>query len=98
MSEIDREPPRTHILGGFCASRRRSLAAELPPEKLVQQISTAEAAHLAGVKISTIRKWVQRGHLPVADRDLRGRPLFKWIDVAKAEHATRVHAHRSYAA
>ena len=66
-------------------------------------LSTADASHHAGVTVAAIRKWVQRGHLEVAARDGRGRPMFRWIDVAKAEHFTRARAnrkygHRSYAA
>lgn len=70
----------------------------IPTEKLHSLISTADASRLAGVKVETIRKWVQRDHLAVAKRDVRGRPLFRWIDVAKAEHATRGHARRTFVA
>ncbi len=59
-------------------------------------LSTAAAAYHAGVSVAAIRKWVQRGHLEVAERDARGRPLFRWIDVAKAEYHTRVRANRKY--
>lgn len=71
------------------------MPSDLPIDQL---ITTADASYCAGVTVAAIRKWVQRGHLPVADRDPRGRPLFRWIDVAKAEHATREHARRTYAA
>lgn len=69
------------------------MSSELPIERL---LSTADASCHAGVRVATIRKWVQRGHLDVAMRDGRGRPFFRWIDVAKAEHATREHANRLY--
>lgn len=57
-------------------------------------ISTTDAANLAGVSVAAIRKWVQRGHLEVVARDKLGRPLFRWLDVAKAERLTRDHARR----
>ncbi len=53
-----------------------------------------EAARRAKVKPGTVRQWVARGHLPVADRDDRGRLLFNPVDVAKAEFKTREHARR----
>lgn len=71
------------------------MSLDLPIEML---LTTADASSHASVKVETIRKWVQRGHLAVAQRDGRGRPLFRWIDVAKAEHATRKHARRTFAA
>lgn len=63
---------------------------------LESHITQADASSYAGVSVATIRKWVQRGHLPVACRDGLGRPLYRWIDVAKAEHATRERARRRY--
>jgi predicted site-specific integrase-resolvase len=50
----------------------------------------------AGVYVepNTIRVWVHRGHLPVADR-VGGRLRFRPLDVARAEYATREHARRS---
>jgi predicted site-specific integrase-resolvase len=74
------------------------LTAPLPTNVIESRISTADASCLAGVSVATIRKWVQRGHLEVACRDGLGRPLFRWIDVAKAERATRDRARRTYAA
>lgn len=53
-----------------------------------------EAARRAKVKPGTIRQWVARGHLSVADRDVRGRLLFSPVDVARAEFKTREHARR----
>lgn len=52
-----------------------------------------EAAEHAKVKPGTIRQWVNRGHLPVAER-LNGRLRFKPLDVARAEFKTREHARR----
>lgn len=65
---------------------------------LESHITQADASSYAGVSVATIRKWVQRGHLPVACRDGLGRPLYRWIDVAKAERLTRDHARRKFAA
>ncbi len=63
-------------------------------------LTTAEAAKLCRVKPVTIRLWVHRGHLDYA-RDAAGEPLtrdglrvFRQLDVARAEHATREHAGR----
>lgn len=61
-------------------------------------ISTTDAANLAGVSVAAISNWRDRGHLPVACLDPRGRPLYRWLDVAKAERATRDRARRTYAA
>ena len=62
-------------------------------------LTAAEAASYAGVKPATISKWRERGHLPVATdsqgneiRDERGRPRYRLMDVAKAEHGTRQRA------
>jgi hypothetical protein len=53
------------------------------------------AAEHACVKPVTIRQWVFRGHLIVAERDRSGRPRFWPVDVARAEHATRQRARRT---
>jgi predicted site-specific integrase-resolvase len=55
--------------------------------------SVDEAAEHAKVKPGTIRQWVARGHLPVADR-VDGKLRFKPLDVARAEFKTREHARR----
>ena len=70
------------------------------PELDVDALLTAsQAAQYAGVKVSTICKWRERGHLPpaVGDhgqelRDDHGRRLYRLLDVAKAEHATALRA------
>lgn len=59
-------------------------------------LTTSEAATAAMVSVEVVRKWMHRGHLPVAERDERGRPLYRWIDVVKAEHRTRERARRVY--
>lgn len=74
------------------------MLAPLQHDVIESRITTADASSLAGVSVATIRKWVQRGHLEVAARDGLGRPLFRWLDVAKAERATRERARRTFAA
>lgn len=51
-------------------------------------ITVAEAAALARVEPPTIRSWVHRGSLTVADRQ-DGRPLFRPRDVLAAERGNR---------
>ncbi|MCI3277633.1 MerR family transcriptional regulator [Streptomyces cylindrosporus] len=58
--------------------------------------TVAEAAEAAGVRPGVIRAWKHRGHLPAAAHDDHGRPLFKPIDVIKAEKATRERARRTH--
>lgn len=52
------------------------------------------AAGHANVQPGTIRQWIHRGHLDVAQRDRRGRPLLRPVDVARAEYRTRARARR----
>lgn len=59
-------------------------------------LTTAEAANTAGVTVTTIRSWVNRGHLEAAGLNERGHPLYRLLDVAKAEAATRDHARRTW--
>ncbi len=60
--------------------------------------TVAQAAEAAQVSPNVVHNWRYRGHLPVAGRDPRGRPLFRAIDVVRAEKATRERARRTYAA
>lgn len=69
----------------------------LAPEQLDSLVSTVEAANLASVTAATIRSWAKRGHLIPACHE-SGRPLYKWIDVARAERLTRDHARRTFVA
>lgn len=62
-------------------------------------LSAKEAAGYAGVSIAAVCKWRERGHLPVATdedgceiRDTQGRPRYRLLDVAKAEHRTHERA------
>lgn len=57
-----------------------------------------EAAEAAQVSENVVRNWKYRGLLEEAGRDFRGRPLFRAIDVIRAEKATRERARRTYAA
>lgn len=79
----------------------------LAPELIDSLITSTEAANLAGVTVAAISNWRERGyltrdgqrvHLAPAEHDQRGRPLYRWIDVAKAERATRDRARRTFAA
>lgn len=79
----------------------------IAPETLESLISTKDAAYMAGVTLAAISNWRERGyvnalgervHLVPADYDSRGRPLYRWLDVAKAERATRDRARRKFAA
>ncbi|AUV61634.1 MerR-like helix-turn-helix DNA binding protein [Gordonia phage Easley] len=68
---------------------------EVPtPDGIDSLITTTEAATLCGVSTATVRKWVQRNKLQPSGLDEAGRNLFRVIDVAKAERATRQRARR----
>lgn len=68
--------------------------AILIPEGIEDLITVNEAASLCGVSAEAIRKWASRGLLSASGMDDRGRKLYKLIDVAKAERATRQKARR----
>jgi hypothetical protein len=53
------------------------------------------AAEIAGVPVATVRQWKSRQHLRPAGLDGR-RPLFRPIDVLRAEAATRHPARRRF--
>ena len=57
-------------------------------------LPTVLAAEYAGVTPQVITNWRRRGHLTPASHDQSGRPLYRLIDIAKAEHATRKRARR----
>lgn len=59
-------------------------------------LTATQAAAYARVTVNVIVNWRNRGHLPVATddqgqeiRDRKGRPRYRLLDVAKAEHATK---------
>lgn len=58
---------------------------KLPYDLHVDLITVAQAAELAGVSDAVIRQWKRRGHLSQAGATLDGRPLFRGIDVLRAQ-------------
>ncbi len=66
----------------------------LTPDGIESLITATEAAGLCDVTTTTVRSWVSRGHLTPAGVDPKGRNLFKLIDVARVEKATRKRARR----
>lgn len=61
----------------------------LAPEGLNSLVNTTEAAAIAGVSVAAISKWKDRGLIEPAGLDTRGKPLYRLIDIAKAERKTR---------
>ncbi|MFI6494750.1 MerR family transcriptional regulator [Streptomyces sp. NPDC050564] len=57
-------------------------------------MTVKEAAFLACVTVQTVYSWERRGHLTVGGLDHRGQKLFRHLDVARAEMATRAKAQR----
>lgn len=60
-------------------------------------LSATEAATYTGRTVNVIVNWRNRGWLPVARdkdgneiRDRRGRPKYRLLDVAKAEHGAKL--------
>jgi DNA-binding transcriptional MerR regulator len=68
----------------------------IAPEGLDSLVSTAQAAFLAGVTDATIRKWRERAKLTPAGIDDQGHPLYRLIDIARVERATREKARRTW--
>lgn len=60
--------------------------------------TVTEAAEAAQVTPNVVHNWRYRGRLEVANRDRNGRPLFRAIDVIRAEKVTRERARRTYQA
>ena len=56
-------------------------------------LTASEAAEFADVTVQAIINWRNRGHLQPAGHR-HGRPVYRLLDVAKAEHATRTRARR----
>lgn len=69
-------------------------ATQIAPEGIYTEITASEAAGHCGVTVAAITNWVSRGHLNPVGIDNRGRKLYRLIDVAKAEYATRNKARR----
>jgi len=79
------------------AARRAPKAAGsniLPPDEIDSLITATEAAALCGVTAAAVRQWAARGRLTARSTDERGRKLYRLLDVAKVEHATRTAARR----
>lgn len=83
------------------------MAVAIARETIESLLSTTDASRLAGVSVAAISNWRERGyldatgkrvHLEPAATDRRGRPMYRWIDIAKAEHATRGRARRVWPA
>jgi hypothetical protein len=53
------------------------------------------AAKRMGVSRQVVNYWRTSGRLPVADKDDKGRPLYRWGDVLEAERQTRRTANSS---
>lgn len=70
----------------------------IAPDSLTELVDTTAAANLVGVSVETIRKWRQRGKIEVKGLTPTGRPMYRWIDVVRAERATRDKARRTFAA
>lgn len=68
--------------------------AVLTPEGIESQITASEAAALCGVALCTITKWVRQDRIKPVGLNPQGRKLYRLLDVAKAEHATREKARR----
>jgi hypothetical protein len=72
--------------------------SQIDPDAL---ITASQGAELAGVTVAAVCNWVSRGYLKPAEnpqgrviKDSRGRPLYRLLDVAKAEAATSRAARR----
>ncbi|AIM41041.1 hypothetical protein PBI_SQUIRTY_94 [Mycobacterium phage Squirty] len=68
--------------------------AVLTPDGIDTLVTAAEAAALCGVTTSTIYVWVNRGTLTPSGKNRLGHNVYRVLDVAKAEHATRAKARR----
>lgn len=76
-------------------------------DALEELITATEAARRLQVTVAAVTNWATRGYrsetgekvvLPVRGLNERGHKLYRFIDVALAERATREHAKRRYPA
>lgn len=87
---------------GFRILKGAAMTAVLAPEGAQSLVTVHEASNLCGVGAGTVRQWASRGYGPTGHKsrlaacglDERGRKLYRLLDVAKAEHATRTLARR----
>ncbi|QCW22263.1 MerR-like transcriptional regulator [Gordonia phage ThankyouJordi] len=94
-TRVSTSPGTLTVSGGFVVPEANHMPREVPtPDGIDSLITTTEAATLCGVSTATVRKWVQRNRLAPSGLDDNGRNLFRLIDVAKAERATRQRARR----
>ena len=68
--------------------------AVLTPDGIDSQITATEAAQLCGVALCTITKWARDGRIQPTGINRQGRKVYRLLDVAKAEYATREKARR----
>lgn len=92
-----------HVRAAEAATRvaARREAAPLAPEDGGEDLTTAlwttdVAAARAGVSANVVRNWQYRGLLSPNRITPEGRPLYRALDVVRAEAASRRRARRSY--
>jgi hypothetical protein len=77
--------------------------AQIDPDALITASQAAQLCATAGypITVAAVCNWVSRGYLKPAKnpqgrviKDSRGRPLYRLLDVAKAEAATSKAARR----
>lgn len=56
---------------------------------LTATVNSIQASREVGVSADLIRKWKERGILEPAEYDYLGRPLYRLLDVFRAERDTR---------
>ena len=66
----------------------------LTPDGIDAHITATEAAAFCGVKLCTITKWAREQRITPVGINRQGRKVYRLIDIAKAEHATRARARR----
>lgn len=80
---VQTKKPRA-TLGAFLLGGRLQA-----PDGLHTLVNTTEAARIAGVTVAAISKWRERGLIKPTGLDQDNRPLYRILDIAKAEQATR---------
>jgi len=78
------------------------MTAVLAPEGTESLVTPEEAATICGVRPVTVRQWASRDYGPAKSKTRlphcgindHGRKLYRLLDVAKANHATRALACR----